>query len=360
MIWDLAVVGAGPAGSICACSVLAENNANVALFDRETFPRDKSCGDAIHSDTFDVMENLGLADIFNDRPLIEKIDFNFPHKFKYLEKLLDPYGGQFYIVERKTFDNSLYDAAMTRGANDFTGCAVSDATYDAANGLWTISYTSAAGTDTNLQTRVLVGADGASSRVRRAAGLAFNGDKHLAVGIRAYAEVEGLKDSVLRIDYSDRFMPGYGWAFPITTNKYNIGVVLDQRDYKASRTKMEEHLQEYIEALSMNGAKFHNVDDFKAYPLPLADNAIPLVPGKGIALIGDAAAMIDPFTGEGIQFGICAGYALGKAIAKGLQYENLQKNLEDFVTRFKEKFSPVMYNSQQLRTTLRYQRIMLS
>ena len=360
--WDMAVVGAGPAGSMCACSALAASKEiRVALIDRETFPRDKSCGDAVRTDTRPALSELGLDDVFEGRPAIGRYCVTFPPKFRYLERVLKPQQYAYYIVERKLFDNALYEAAVQRGAHDFTGYRLTDAAFDESTGFWTLTLKPRAGPDVTVRSTVLVGADGAGSRVRRLVEGEgrLNGDEHIDVGLRAYAQAEGLDEGAIRIDYLESLIPGYGWTFPLKDGKVNIGVVLDIRDYKGAGKSLEFHLDDYIQYLAGEGVRIRNLDDRKSHPLPLGSQVVPLVPQRQVALIGDAAAMIDPFTGEGIHLGIWAGHVLGRIVAEGLREGDLQTGMERFAAAYAEKFGRIMEGSQSLRVLLRFQRFFL-
>ena len=358
--WDMAVVGAGPAGSVCAISALAASEGiRIALIDREKFPRDKSCGDAVRDDAISTLRELGLDTVFEGRPSIGRFHATFPPRFQYLERVLDFDRYAYCIVERKLFDNALYEAAVQRGAHDFTGHRLADAAFDESAGFWTLTLKQRSGPDVTVNSRVLVGADGAGSRVRRILGLDLNGDGHIAVGLRAYAWAEGLAEGAIRIDYRESLIPGYGWIFPLKDGKVNIGVGLDVRDYKDADKTLESHLDDYVGYLAGQGVGIRNLGDLKSPSLPLGSQGLPLVPQRQVALIGDAAAMIDPFSGEGIHFGIWAGRALGRIVAEGMREEDPQPGMERFATAYAEKFGKTMEDSQSLRVMLRFQRMFL-
>ena len=358
--WDIAVVGAGPAGSVCACSALAASDGlRVALIDRETFPRDKSCGDAIRDDAVSTLGELGLDAIFESRPSIRCLRPTFPLKFQYLKKLVDWDQYAYRIVERKPFDNALYEAAVQRGAQDFTGYRLTDAALEESVGLWTLTLKARSGQEVAICSKVLVGADGASSQVRRIVGLDLNKDAHLAVGLRAYAHAEGLDMGALRIDYLESLIPGYGWTFPLKDGKVNIGIFLDVRDYRRIGKNLRAHLDDYAQYLAGQGVRLRDLSDVKTHPLPMGSRVLPLVPQRHVALIGDAAAMIDPFTGEGIHFGIWAGRVAGRAAAESICEGDPQAGLERYAKACAESFGSTMGDSQRLRVMLRFQRMFL-
>ncbi len=181
----------------------------------------------------------------------------------------------------------------------------------------------------------------------------------MLVGVRAYARADGMDRGVLRLDYLPHLLPGYGWVFPLLSNKVNIGLCLDRRDYTRYGKSLKSHLEDYIGCLTNFGIRFENVSAIKTHPLPLACPELPLVPHRQVALIGYAVAMIDPFTGEGIHFGIWAGLHLGRFVAEGLKQHDLQGGVQEYASVYNDKFAGDMKDSQHFRVALRFQRMML-
>ncbi|MDE0153323.1 MAG: NAD(P)/FAD-dependent oxidoreductase [Gammaproteobacteria bacterium] len=362
----MAVIGAGPAGSVCAYSALAmSTKIQVALVDGETFPRDKSCGDGVRCDAVSILRKLGLGTIFDGKPVIRQLEHTSPPGFKCPEISLtdgevDPMDEiGYYIVERKIFDHHLYEAAITQGAKDYTGCRLTDAKFDESQKFWNLILQERSGARTAIRSRVLIGADGAGSRVRRIAGLSLNGQQHKAVGLRAYARTEDLAENIMRVDFTKSLIPGYGWVFPLGGGKVNIGVSLDARDYRSCGRSLVSYLDEYMGYLSGQDVAIQDLSGIKSHSLPLASMSPPLVPRRQLALIGDAAAMINPFTGEGIHYGIWAGHSLGTAIGKNVsQKKSVQAALEGYARSYAERFEETMKQYENLRKWLRFLRFL--
>ena len=212
--WDVAVIGAGPAGSVCACSALATSpRLRVALVDMEAFPRDKACGDAIQVDAADLLRELGYGAVFDGRPLVSRAVRNFPAALSRFGA--GEYLQSHYIIEREIFDNHLFSGALRQGAGDFSEHRFVDATFDAAAGLWRLTLTRRSGARMELRCAVLVGADGPSSRVRRLVGVERPRPAHNAVALRAYAQAEGLDMGAIRIDFLRSLLPGIRVDLPI-------------------------------------------------------------------------------------------------------------------------------------------------
>ncbi len=362
--WDMAVIGAGPAGSVCACSALtAADRMRVVLVDRDAFPRDKACGDAVRADAASIVRGLGLGAVFDGRPKVLRTRFTSPPRFGYLEKLLQsdddagPDERSYYIVERRVFDRHLFEAAIGRGAEDYSGHTLTHAEFDASAGLWKLVLRTRSATTTEIRCRLLVGADGAGSRVRRLAGLECNAEGHTAVAIRAYAQAAGLPDRTMRVDWLESLMPGYGWTFPLAEGRVNIGIIIDQRDFKRSRRRLESYLEEYVRYLDDHGVAIRNPDSIGTHPLPLGSQPLPLAPAERLALVGDAASMINPFTGEGIHYGVWAGRKLGRAVGECVNRSgSLQSALKSYEKAYAERFGETMKRYHALRNWVRFQK----
>ncbi len=354
----MAVVGAGPAGSVCACSALNSfGEMRVALIDQHQFPRDKSCGDAIRDDAVSVLRELDIGAIFDGRPVIRDLQISFPPTFSYLEKVFGLQRHSYYVIAREVFDHYLYKMALQQGAGDYTGHRLIDANFDEAGKFWKLILKTSSGSAVRIRCKTLVGADGASSRVRRLAGLERQQDQHLSLGIRAYAQAKGSTGTHLHFDFLKSVLPGYGWVFPLHGGKVNIGVGIDRRDYKRAGRRMESYLYEYIRYLGDRDVALGQPEKIMTGPLPLASQAVPLVPKQRVALIGDAAAMIDPFSGEGIHFGIWAGRTLGQIIGQCIESgndEDLEDGLHNYAKAYTERFARPMEFSETLRVQARF------
>ena len=149
------------------------------------------------------------------------------------------------------------------------------------------------------------------SRVRRALGLALNSDAHTSIAIRAYARAAAPRKPLMQIDMIDGIIwPGYAWIFDSGSQIVNVGLGTELLAYKAQKRRLPEVLASYLSLLGedfvFDQASVHSA------PLPLASKLPPLAhPAQSAALIGNAASMINPLTGEGISYGMllacCSG-----------------------------------------------------
>ncbi len=292
--YDVAVVGAGPAGAAAAMAA-ARAGATVVLLDRHDFPRDKACGDGIAPHVLDFLrDELGLSDVDAGYPAIPTLSLTGPSGAVARRPLRDGVR----VIPRLVFDARLVQAAIGAGA------VLRKAT---VRRLWT--HADRVELDCGVAARAVVGADGASSVVRRHLGQGPNPPGHLAVAMRGYAtESEPFEQRIVM--YAKRW-PAYAWSFPIGDGRRNIGYGEVLRGPQLSRAYLLERLGSLLGDVDLAAAT-----DLRAHHLPLSTHRP--VPGRGrILLAGDALSLINPFTGEGIYYAVVSGALAGRAATHG-------------------------------------------
>jgi geranylgeranyl reductase family protein len=280
--YDVAVVGAGPAGSAAALAAVRAG-ARVLLLDRAEFPRDKPCGDGIAADALDVLAGLGVTGLAEGYRPVTALRLVGPGG----SQVARPLPREAHTVPRRVFDARLVAAAVAAGAElrRHTVRALDD--------------------DLLQDAAVVIGADGAGSVVRRALGHPGNPDGHLAIAIRGYAPWAGSEQQIVTTE--DRW-PAYAWAFPIGDGTANVGYGEVLRGTPLSRAYLLERLAQLLPGAEPAGLRAHH--------LPLSTRRP--APGRGrLLLAGDAMSLINPFTGEGIFYAVLSGALAGAAAAIG-------------------------------------------
>ena len=300
-VWDVAVVGAGPAGTAAAMSALRTRpGARVLLLDRADFPRDKSCGDGIAPQALDELARLGAAEVLADRVPVRRL------------RLVSPGGAQVdavlprpdHVVPRTLFDARLVDAAVRAGAVlerrtvrrvEVRGDRVVLGGPD--------------GPDAHAH--VVVGADGAHSVVRRLTGQPRQPDRAMAIAVRGYAAAPP-GEPVQQILMTAQDWPAYAWSFAAGDGTANVGFGMMLPSLRAApragRTELHSRLGELLPGVQAERLISHH--------LPLSTSRPRPAPGR-VLLAGDALSLINPLTGEGIFYALLSGRLAGAAAVAG-------------------------------------------
>jgi geranylgeranyl reductase family protein len=298
-VFDLIIVGAGPAGSAAALAALQANPAaKVALVDASDFPRDKTCGDGIAPQALHVLAKLGVPDAAAGFAPVGRLRLRSPLGREVLAEPQEPS----YCIPREVFDDRLVKAAVARGAvlmkrRIRTLTRLHDGVELAPD----------------LIGRVVIGADGANSTMRRQLGLALNTPEHCAVAMRGYANgIQGEPEQL--IEMVAEGWPAYGWSFPIdgpgNERRANVGFgmlrsSLSDRS-EPGRAVLEDTLAELLPDQPADAPTL------RAHHLPLSTSR-PRQPDGRVLLVGDAASLINPLTGEGIYYAVLSGQLAGTA-----------------------------------------------
>ncbi len=284
----MAVVGAGPAGATAALAA-RHAGARVILLDASAFPRDKACGDGIAPDALDVLDSLGVPSPVTGFPPVPVLRLVSPRG----EMVARPADRPAYTVPRRVFDDRLVTAAVAAGAELRRHRVRRVEPHDDRVVI-----------DGALAARVVIGADGAGSTVRRALGVPANPDGHLALAIRGYAPAPAGPPEQ-RIVTSGRHWPAYAWSFPIGDGTANVGYGEVLRGQPLDRAHLLDRLAALMPDVDMAAAT-----GWRAHHLPLSTHRP--APGQGrMLLAGDALSLINPFTGEGIFYAVLSGSLAG-------------------------------------------------
>ena len=301
---DVIVVGAGPAGSAAACD-LAARGCDVLLVDRCSFPRDKACGDGFTPGAIAILNELGLEAEIRAAQFypINGIRIGTPGGRTWETSFrAKREGAAFYIAPRFRLDAMVQRRAVELGAEFVRADVKSFLRRDGRIGGVVMRATD--GAETPVESRIVIGADGATSAVARALrdGRRQPPEKR-AVAVRAYLDgIETLPHCV-EFYFDRRFLPGYGWIFPLGERSANVGVFV-RADLLAKRgLTLTVLLDAFLETPPVRGRLLpeHRIRDVKSWQLALGRCGLMRRAGDGVLLVGDAAGLVDPLRGEGIR-----------------------------------------------------------
>jgi menaquinone-9 beta-reductase len=307
---DVAVVGAGPAGSAAAI-VLAPAGVRVALIDKAAFPRDKCCGDGLTTGALRLLEELGVSPLA--LPSWQEVDAAWVRSpsGRTIEFPLPRGRGVYAGVARRTeLDAVILDRARDAGAKVHESAALTDArtTTNAIelhiDGLGAITA------------RMAIGADGMWSPLRKALGASepgYLGEWH---AFRQYfTNVGEAAVTQLWVWFDADLLPGYAWSFPLGDGRANVGFGV-ARGGSISTQAMKQLWPELLarphvrEVLGTNAVP---EAPHKAWPIPARIGSLPLSRGRAL-FVGDAAGATDLLTGEGIGQALLTGMLAAHAI----------------------------------------------
>ncbi len=322
--YDVLIIGAGPAG-VTAALKLAGSGLKIAIFDKAQFPREKTCGDGL---TLDVITQLSLvseslADEFlkfsKKLPSYEALLFSPDFSHIRIPYLMKHENKPIYTCRRVDFDNLMFQQL-----SQYSNISVFE---NSKIGRIEFSETKVLITSNGIEFEgsFVVGADGANSMVARQMGLNRIGREHQAVGLTAY--YSGLKPlnekNPIEIYFLKDILPGYLWIFHLADGKANIGVgmlasAISEKKIDFKKKFEDLLLSEPLKQRLLNATREGNV---KGHTLPLGfDNR--QISGNMFLLTGDAAALIDPLTGEGVGNAIRSGRVAAEHIIECFKSDN--------------------------------------
>lgn len=357
---EVIVVGAGPAGAITA-TMLAQNGHDVLLLDRQSFPRDKTCGDAVPAVAIDILYEQGMQEKVETAvsrgefyPL-EKMRLVSPKGYELIAPLeRSGIGANSYVAPRFYFDTLIQQHAVTSGA-EFCQAQVEEPILE--NGRVVGVNARLNGTLETLRAKVVVGADGVTSAIARKLRpkTTQHTDQHRAVALRAY--IDGIMEFPHEVEFYlyKNILPGYAWIFPTGTGQANIGLGMRLDHFRKTPRKLKDLLTEFLNMPAIKkrleqGGKLRNI---ATWQLNFGSQKHLHHVYNGAVLVGDAAGFINPLTGGGIYNSLVSGKLAAQTIHTALQSNDTsQMALQNYETQCHASLWENMKRSYRVQSML--------
>jgi geranylgeranyl reductase family protein len=322
---DVLVVGAGPAGS-AAAAWSARAGLDTMLVDAAVFPRDKTCGDGLTPRAIGELERLGLTDWLRAHTVSQGLR---AHGFGQTLHLRWP-GGSLpdwgSAVARAELDDHLRTTALKAGARALDGARAVDVRREGDR----VAAVVFKGSDGAFEVacRRLFVADGVRSPLGKVLGREWHRDTVYAVAGRAYVDSTMCDDPWISSHLELRgeqgeILSGYGWVFPLGSGRgsVNLGAGTLATSKRPAEVAIKPLMKIYADTIR---ADFGLADELRmptSALLPMG-GAVSNVAGPNWALIGDAAALVNPLNGEGIDYGLESGRMVAEVLADGGDLES--------------------------------------
>jgi geranylgeranyl reductase family protein len=343
---DVIVVGAGPSGSTAAY-YLAQAGLNVLLIEKSRFPRDKVCGDGLTPRAVKSLVAMGV-DVSEEAGWLRnkglrviggglRLELDWPE--------LSSWPGYGLVRPRSTLDEQLARRAQAVGAKLLEGTTVTGPLLDDDGRIIGVQATAETGTiaksrskfdnaeravadtpapgEVTYRARVVVAADGNSSRLSVAMGLRKRDDRPMGVAVRTYytspRHDDDYLESWLDLWDGDRLLPGYGWIFGMGDGTSNVGLGLLNTSKAFGNTDYRGLLKRWLKSMpeEWGYTEENRTEPVRGAALPMGFNRTPHY-ANGLLLAGDAAGMVNPFNGEGIAYAMESGELLARVVAQAL------------------------------------------
>jgi geranylgeranyl reductase family protein len=322
---DVIVVGAGPAGATTAF-YLAQSGLDVLVLEKSRFPREKVCGDGLTPRAVKTLVNMGISVTEQDGWVRNKglrvigagkrLELPWPE--------LASYPGYGLVRTRLDLDETLARRAQQAGARLLEGVTVTGPVRGERTGRITgVTGRPNGGEERTYKARVVVAADGNSSRLSVAMGLRKRDDRPLGVAVRTYYRTPRHDDDYLEswLDLwdGDRLLPGYGWIFGMGDGTSNVGLGLLNTSDAFGHTDYHALLRKWLEGMPVEWGytEENRTQPIRGAALPMGFNRTPHY-HQGLLLAGDAGGMVNPFNGEGIAYAMESGEILARTIVQAL------------------------------------------
>ncbi len=325
---DVIIVGAGPAGASAAYH-LGSLGHKVILLDKQKFPRDKVCGDFVGPTALLELRKLGITewDEYKQSNIVQRASLYLDGK-QLISELIPSIPGlpKFgRVIPRIQLDDWIMNAARKVGVKFLENHSVC-AYKQLPDGI--CLEVKHQGKTLQLNSKVLIAADGSNSTITRQLREHTTSNTDRIVAVRAYYENVTCYPDEAELYFNASSFPGYYWLFPTGGGNANVGVGMVLETLPKTNKGLKQLLNQLIENDPVLSSRLKNsrmVTKIAGWPLNTYNHKLPITDDR-LVLIGDAAGLINPLNGEGIQYAMLSGRWAAETVNDALRKNSLQRN----------------------------------
>ncbi|PQJ74117.1 FAD-dependent monooxygenase [Polaribacter gangjinensis] len=354
------IIGAGPAGAATSL-MLSKLKIHHYIIDKETFPRDKTCGDGLILYAYKVMKILGdniFEEFLNHTKILHskiiRLHINAKQDIVFTESndrdMIISY------AKRIDFDNFLVQKLSETYTQKEFGNAVKSIQETTEGILITLKDSK------QILANIIVGADGAQSIVSKKVAKNKIDDEKMSTFVTAY--FKGINDmpagneSEIRIIYNK--MPFFFYIFPLANGESNVSLGSNSHFIKENKINLVDEIEKIISTNQQIKHRFNNatrISKWRGWVIPYAFGNQKIV-GNRFLLVGDAAGLANPFYKEGVGTGMMSGIIAAKNIQKCLKNNDFsESSLKNYELEVKREFGKLLKFSAFMLKLARYKYI---
>jgi geranylgeranyl reductase family protein len=336
----ICIVGAGPAGATTSI-FLGKMGIPHVIVDASTFPRDKICGDGLDLNVVRVLNHIDPEIVKNE--LAQTDDFTASEGMRFIlpngkhvnmmrtkNGTTNPLAKQpiFFVSKRSNFDNLLVEKIDRSMADIRLRTRIDKIEKDGDT--WKLQASNETG-KIEIETTLLIGADGDHSIVLKHVGERKIDRNHYAGAVRQYWKgVEGMHaDNLIEVYFPKSLPLSYFWIFPLPNGEANVGYGMASSYIAKKNINVRKAFAELIKTDPLLMERFKNAEPketIKGWGVPMSSSKRK-AHGDGWLLVGDAASIVCPTSGEGVGSGMISGYTAALFIQRAVQQNDFSENM---------------------------------
>jgi geranylgeranyl reductase family protein len=337
----ICIIGAGPAGTT-ASIFLGKMGIPHVIVDAAEFPRDKICGDGLDLNAVRVLNHID-PEIVRNEIIPNKKSFTASSGLRFIlpnskqvdiTNQADGKGNGhnkmpvFFVSKRSDFDNLLVNKIDRSIADARFGTRIEKITKE--GNTWMLEGSGPSG-KLEIETRFLVGADGDHSIVLKYLGERRIDRNYYAGAVRQYWKgVEGLhRENLLEVYFPKSLPYSYFWIFPLPGGEANVGFGMASNHIARKNINVRKAFENLIKTDPVLTKRFQHaqsLESVKGWGIPLSGSGR-RAHGDGWLLLGDAASVVCPSSGEGVGSGMISGYVAAKFLQQASSHNDFSEKM---------------------------------